>query len=94
MANLGYVGLGAMGGRMAERLIAKGHAVTGYNRTKAKAQWLIDLGMRWADTPRELAEVVRRDLRDGHRFRRRSRPWHRVPTVCSRDWGPARCSST
>jgi 3-hydroxyisobutyrate dehydrogenase-like beta-hydroxyacid dehydrogenase len=57
MANLGYVGLGAMGGLMAERLMTKGHAVTGYNRTKSKAQQLIDKGMRWADSPREVAEA-------------------------------------
>ena len=44
MANLGYVGLGVMGGRMADRLLTKGHTVTGYNRTKSKAQWLIDQG--------------------------------------------------
>lgn len=55
MANLGYVGLGAMGGRMAERLLSKGHSVAGYNRTKSKAQWLIDKGMKWADTPRTCA---------------------------------------
>ena len=42
MANLGYVGLGVMGGRMVDRLMAKGHTVTGTNRTKSKAQWLID----------------------------------------------------
>ena len=63
MANLGYVGLGAMGGLMAERLMAKGHTVTGYNRTKSKAQWLIDKGMKWADSPRAVAEAVRRHLR-------------------------------
>jgi 3-hydroxyisobutyrate dehydrogenase-like beta-hydroxyacid dehydrogenase len=57
MAKLGYVGLGAMGGLMAERLMAKGHAVTGYNRTKSKAQRLIDKGMKWADSPREVAEA-------------------------------------
>jgi 3-hydroxyisobutyrate dehydrogenase-like beta-hydroxyacid dehydrogenase len=57
MANLGYVGLGAMGGLMAERLMAKGHAVTGYNRTKSKAQGLIDKGMKWAGSPREVAEA-------------------------------------
>jgi 3-hydroxyisobutyrate dehydrogenase-like beta-hydroxyacid dehydrogenase len=55
MANLGYVGLGAMGGLMAERLMAKGHAVTGYNRTRSKAQGLIDKGLKWADSPREVA---------------------------------------
>jgi 3-hydroxyisobutyrate dehydrogenase-like beta-hydroxyacid dehydrogenase len=56
MANLGFVGLGVMGGNMVDRLITKGHTVTGYNRTRAKAQWLIDRGMRWADTPRAVAE--------------------------------------
>lgn len=55
MANLGYVGLGVMGGRMADRLMSKGHTVTGHNRTKSKAQWLLDKGMKWADTPREVA---------------------------------------
>ncbi len=55
MANLGFVGLGVMGGRMVERLLGKGHTITGYNRTRAKAQWLIDRGMKWADSPRAVA---------------------------------------
>ena len=55
MANLGYVGLGVMGGRMVARLLSKGHAVTGYNRTASKARWLIDQGLRWADSPRAVA---------------------------------------
>jgi len=55
MANIGYIGLGVMGGRIAARLMDKGHTVTGYNRTKAKAQALLDAGMRWAATPREVA---------------------------------------
>ena len=58
MANLGYIGLGAMGSRMAARLIDKGHTVTGYNRTKSKARWLVDRGMNWADTPRTVAETA------------------------------------
>jgi 3-hydroxyisobutyrate dehydrogenase len=58
MANLGYVGLGVMGGQMAARLLTKGHTVTGYNRTKSKAQWLIDKGMKWADSPRAVAEAA------------------------------------
>jgi 3-hydroxyisobutyrate dehydrogenase-like beta-hydroxyacid dehydrogenase len=57
MANLGYVGLGAMGGLMAERLMSKGHTVTGYNRTKSKAQGLIEKGMKWGDSPRAVAEA-------------------------------------
>jgi len=56
MANLGFVGLGVMGSRMVKRLLDAGHSVTGYNRTKTKAQWLLDLGMKWADTPRAVAE--------------------------------------
>lgn len=56
MANLGYVGLGAMGGRMAARLLAAGHRVTGYNRTRSKAAWLTDQGLHLAATPREVTE--------------------------------------
>ena len=56
MAELGYVGLGVMGGGVAKRLLDAGHTVTGWNRTKEKARWLIDAGLRWADTPREVAE--------------------------------------
>jgi len=58
MANLGFVGLGTMGGQMVSRLLGKGHTVTGYNRTRAKAQWLIDKGMRWADSPRTVAAAA------------------------------------
>jgi 3-hydroxyisobutyrate dehydrogenase-like beta-hydroxyacid dehydrogenase len=58
MANLGYVGLGVMGGQMAARLLTKGHTVTGFNRTKSKAQWLIDKGMKWGDSPRAVAEAA------------------------------------
>jgi len=58
MANLGFIGLGAMGGRVTRRLLSAGHTVTGYNRTKSKAHWLLDSGMRWADTPREVAEAA------------------------------------
>jgi len=58
MATLGYIGLGSMGGRVVKRLLDAGHTVVGYNRTKAKAQWLLDAGMRWGNTPREVAEAV------------------------------------
>jgi len=58
MANLGFVGLGTMGGQMVHRLLSKGHTVTGYNRTRSKAQWLIDQGMRWADSPRAVAAAA------------------------------------
>jgi 3-hydroxyisobutyrate dehydrogenase-like beta-hydroxyacid dehydrogenase len=51
MANLGFVGLGVMGGEMVSRLLDKGHSVTGYNRTRGKAERLIKKGMKWGDTP-------------------------------------------
>jgi 3-hydroxyisobutyrate dehydrogenase-like beta-hydroxyacid dehydrogenase len=58
MANLGFVGLGVMGGNMVTRLLEKGHTVTGYNRTRSKAQWLIDRGMKWATSPRAVAAAA------------------------------------
>jgi 3-hydroxyisobutyrate dehydrogenase-like beta-hydroxyacid dehydrogenase len=53
---LGFVGLGAMGQLIVPRLMAAGHEVTGWNRSREKAQTLIATGMRWAGTPREAAE--------------------------------------
>jgi 3-hydroxyisobutyrate dehydrogenase-like beta-hydroxyacid dehydrogenase len=58
MANLGFVGLGVMGGQMVSRLLDKGHVVTGYNRTRSKAQWLIDRGMKFVDSPRAVSAAA------------------------------------
>jgi len=55
VANLGFVGLGVMGSEMVNRLLSKGHSVTGYNRTKSKADWLVRKGMKLANSPREVA---------------------------------------
>jgi 3-hydroxyisobutyrate dehydrogenase-like beta-hydroxyacid dehydrogenase len=52
LAKLGFVGLGVMGSEMVNRLLSKGHSVTGYNRTRLKAERLIQKGMKWADSPR------------------------------------------
>ena len=57
MAKLGFVGLGVMGGRVVKRLLDAGYEVTGYNRTRSKAKWLLDAGMKWADTPRAVAKA-------------------------------------
>jgi 3-hydroxyisobutyrate dehydrogenase-like beta-hydroxyacid dehydrogenase len=57
MADLGFVGLGAMGGRMARRLLDAGHRVTGYNRTPARARALVAAGMTPAPAPRAAAEA-------------------------------------
>src|SRR6266545_6670420 len=56
VADVGFVGLGVMGGGIAKRLLDAGHRVTGYNRTREKAQWLVDRGMAWAESPRQAAE--------------------------------------
>jgi 3-hydroxyisobutyrate dehydrogenase-like beta-hydroxyacid dehydrogenase len=58
MANLGFVGLGVMGSEMVNRLLGKGHTVIGYNRTRAKAEWLVKKGMKWADSPRAVAAAA------------------------------------
>jgi 3-hydroxyisobutyrate dehydrogenase len=55
MAEVGYVGLGVMGTSVVRRLLAGGHEVTVWNRTREKAQPLLDGGARWADSPREVA---------------------------------------
>jgi len=55
-APLGFVGLGAMGGRMARRLLDAGYTVHGYNRTASKAADLVRAGLRLAASPREVAE--------------------------------------
>jgi 3-hydroxyisobutyrate dehydrogenase-like beta-hydroxyacid dehydrogenase len=58
MANLGFVGLGVMGSEMVNRLLDKGHSIAGYNRTRAKAERLIKKGMKWAESPREVAAAT------------------------------------
>src|SRR5262245_49140460 len=50
--NIGFVGLGVMGRNIVPRLQAAGHDVIGWNRSRDKAQSLIDAGMAFADTPR------------------------------------------
>ncbi|QRE73595.1 NAD(P)-dependent oxidoreductase [Methylobacterium aquaticum] len=57
MAKVAFLGLGVMGGPMARHLAAKGHDVTVYNRTRAKADdWVSAHGGKAAATPREAAE--------------------------------------
>src|SRR5258708_2291185 len=58
MANLGFVGLGVMGSEMVNRLLSKGQSVTGYNRTRSKAEWLVKKGMKWVDSPRAVVAAA------------------------------------
>jgi 3-hydroxyisobutyrate dehydrogenase-like beta-hydroxyacid dehydrogenase len=70
--NIGFVGLGKMGQCIVPRLIAAGHTVTGWNRSRDKAEPLIGRGMRWAETPREAArasEIVFSSVTDAQAVR-------------------------
>jgi len=58
MGAVGFVGLGAMGGRMAKRLLDAGHRVVGYNRTAEKARALVAAGLVLEKSPRAVAEGV------------------------------------
>src|ERR671922_2906211 len=55
---VGFAGLGAMGAGIARRLHGAGYEVVVWNRTKARADPLIEEGMGWAETPRQLAASV------------------------------------
>lgn len=52
---IGFIGLGAMGAIIVPRLMAAGHAVTGWNRSRDKADALVRAGMQWGATPRDVA---------------------------------------
>src|SRR3954470_8778595 len=56
MAELGYVGLGVMGSSVVRRLLDAGHTVHVWNRTREKAEPLLQAGAQWADSPRKVAE--------------------------------------
>jgi 3-hydroxyisobutyrate dehydrogenase-like beta-hydroxyacid dehydrogenase len=53
MSTVGVIGLGAMGSAYVERLMAAGHRVIGWNRTRSKADPLIARGMIWGESPRQ-----------------------------------------
>lgn len=55
---VGMIGLGEMGSAFVERLLDAKIAVTGWNRTRAKAEPLIARGMGWADSPRAVAQAA------------------------------------
>src|SRR4030081_3000086 len=55
---IGFIGLGIMGSRMAANLQKYGYPLVVFNRTRAKAQPLLDKGAIFADSPPKLAEQV------------------------------------
>ena len=54
---IGWIGTGVMGQSMAGFIRQAGYELTVYNRTKAKAQGLLDAGAQWADSPRAVGEA-------------------------------------
>jgi len=55
---IGFIGIGVMGKSMARNLMKKGYSVVVYNRTKEKAEDLLQEGAAWADSPKEAAEIA------------------------------------
>ncbi|MHA1195829.1 MAG: NAD(P)-dependent oxidoreductase [Promethearchaeota archaeon] len=53
---IGWIGTGVMGKSMCSHLLNAGYEMNVYNRTKAKAQELIDKGAKWCSNPKEVAE--------------------------------------
>ena len=58
MQTIGFIGLGKMGGNMAARYLSAGYTVHGEARDRSSVQWLVEQGLHWVDTPRELADAV------------------------------------
>ena len=55
--NIGWIGTGVMGNSMCKHIIENGHKVVVYNRTKSKAENLINMGATWAESPFEVAKL-------------------------------------
>jgi 3-hydroxyisobutyrate dehydrogenase len=55
---IGFIGTGVMGRSMAGHLMRGGHSLHVYNRTRAKAQSLLDAGAHWHESPASLAANV------------------------------------
>ena len=55
---IGFIGLGTMGGNMAARFLAAGYTVYGEERHRAHADDLVERGLQWRDTPREVTEAA------------------------------------
>jgi 3-hydroxyisobutyrate dehydrogenase-like beta-hydroxyacid dehydrogenase len=58
MSTIGFVGLGAMGSRITGRLLDAGNGIYGTNRTKSRAQPLIERGLQWRESPRDVAATA------------------------------------
>ncbi len=73
---VGFVGLGRMGGAMASRVLGAGLTVYGTSRSRDRANDLVESGLRWCGTSREVAEQTRAifsSIPDDRRWRRSPR---------------------
>ena len=57
MKKIGFIGTGVMGSSMVKHLLNAGYPVTVYNRTKEKAETVINAGATWANTPKEVSDT-------------------------------------
>ena len=55
MEKVGWIGTGVMGSSMCKHIIKAGHEVQVYNRTRSKAEPLLDMGAQWGDFPADVA---------------------------------------
>ncbi len=72
MSHIALLGCGLMGQPMARRLMAAGHTLVAWNRTRSKAETLLPDGASVADSPAEAvsqADVVIAMLQDGNAVR-------------------------
>lgn len=53
---IGWIGTGVMGSSMCGHLLGAGFSTTVYNRTKARAEKLIERGAQWVNSPKDVAE--------------------------------------
>jgi 3-hydroxyisobutyrate dehydrogenase len=56
--SIGWIGTGVMGATMAGHLLAAGHPLTVFNRTRQRAEELLAAGATWAENPAQLAAAV------------------------------------
>jgi 3-hydroxyisobutyrate dehydrogenase len=54
---IGWIGTGVMGSSMVGHLLQAGFSATVYNRTRSRAEALLEQGASWAESPREVAET-------------------------------------
>jgi 2-hydroxymethylglutarate dehydrogenase len=55
--NVGFIGIGQMGGPMSRHLLEAGYDLTVHDLRRDVVKYLLDKGAKWADTPKAVAET-------------------------------------